>query len=210
MHTEFGQTDPLLQLRLEQPEHAAVQALSEESAERLLDLLLMLPNGPIKHSAEEPGRVETSNNVARVRQAGPGMIEVLCLTRSSLKSTLQNMHDLIGRVAKRMTGTMRPGQTYSGWQPDRSSALVALAEEVFQKMEHRTPQIASAHSFLECGVIGEKLPGVDMISIGPDIVGTDGPGEQVRIESVEQTWMLLLGVLKELAKGTGYRDHVEL
>lgn len=63
-----------------------------------------------------------------------------------------------------------------------------MTQSAFANVEGKNPEVAAIHAGLECGVIGEKIPGIEMVSYGPDIVGAHAPGERVKIESVAQTW----------------------
>lgn len=199
---EFGRIDPDLVLELiaePEPDVHAAAYLSEDSAHRLLDLLLVLPNGVLKMSHEVPGLVETSNNVARVRRSSPGIVEVLCLARSSIGSALEHTHELIARAARRCGAQVSRGATFSGWAPNRSQALLATTERVFEEVTGSRPNVTAIHAGLECGIIGDKLAGVEMVSFGPDIVGAHAPGERVRLESVDKLVNVVQQLMADLA-----------
>mmetsp|Transcript_66637 Transcript_66637/g.192493 ORF Transcript_66637/g.192493 Transcript_66637/m.192493 type:complete len:544 (-) Transcript_66637:73-1704(-) len=199
LHAEFGRTDPELHLRIEQPEHAVDQVLSDESAERLLDLILLLPNGVTRYSSEIPGSIETSNNIARVRWASSGLVEVLCLARSALPSALADLTSRIARTARRVVGTALVGPTFPGWAPNRTSPLLHIAQDAFRKVEGKAAMLEAVHSSLEVAAILEKLPHMDAVSFGPDVNSVRSPGECVRIDSVEKTWEMTKRMLARLA-----------
>jgi len=197
LRIEFAQTDPKLTVRLEQPEHAPSSALSKESADRLLDLILLLPHGPLRQDAVL-GDVETSNSVARVRKASDGMLEVLCLARSSLKPALESLHDRIDRTAARVIASTSWGWEFPSWAPNRRSSLLALAQDVFRKVHGHLASGTVVHYGTEAAVLAEKLGIDDLIAYGPD-VRTNGLLETVRIDSVELMWDFTKRLLAHLA-----------
>ena len=90
-------------------------------------------------------------------------------------------------------------EPYPGWEPNLNSELLATVKKVHEKEFGTTPEMKAIHAGLECGIIGEKFPGMDMVSIGPWIEHPHSPGERVNVPSVGQFWKLLTAVLEELA-----------
>jgi len=197
---EYGRIDPGLRLILgkEASNDRTVAPLSEDSARRLLDMLLTLPHGPLKMSHEVAGLVETSNNVAKVRHVSDHLVEVLCFPRSSINSALEAVQSSIARVAKLCGATVNRSFTFPGWAPNASQGLLALAKDEFNTTIGFVPEVAAIHAGLECGIIGGKIPGMEMISFGPDIKGAHAPGERVHVESVQRTWDLARQLLARL------------
>ena len=88
---------------------------------------------------------------------------------------------------------------YSGWKPNPASSLLGRFQQVHQRLTGKDAELRAVHAGLECGVLGEKFPGMDMISFGPVIEGAHSPDERVEVESVGRFWGLLGEVLAELA-----------
>jgi dipeptidase D len=89
---------------------------------------------------------------------------------------------------------------YPGWNPDLNSKLLAVTRDVHKRVIGSDPELKAVHAGLECGVIGEKLPGIDMVSIGPWIEAPHSPAERVNIPSVDTYWKLLVATLDELSR----------
>lgn len=199
---EYGRMDANLTLHLTPEDAASLAAtphFSELTATQLIDLLLTLPNGVIKKSHEVEGLVETSNNVARVQRTGPDTLEVLCLARSSIASALGHVRESIARAARLSGAQAVHEDAFPGWAPNRSQKLLAITEDVFEEVEGSKPEVAAIHAGLECGVIGDKIPGIEMVSFGPDIQGAHAPGERVRVASVERLVVLVERLLRRLS-----------
>ncbi|MDZ7261626.1 MAG: M20/M25/M40 family metallo-hydrolase, partial [candidate division KSB1 bacterium] len=88
--------------------------------------------------------------------------------------------------------------SYPGWTPNLDSPLLTLAKETYTRLFGKEPRVVAIHAGLECGIIGEKFPGMDMISIGPQLENPHSPSERVHIGSVERFWQLLVALLEAL------------
>ena len=91
-------------------------------------------------------------------------------------------------------------EAYPGWAPNLDSPILETTTKIYSELLEDKPHICAIHAGLECGVIGEKVEGMDMVSFGPTIKGPHSPDERVEIKSVDKFWDLLLKILKELAK----------
>ncbi|MCP4250279.1 MAG: aminoacyl-histidine dipeptidase [bacterium] len=185
---------------------SAPAALSTTDTHALLTALAALPHGVLAVVPEIPGLVQTSNNVATlVIEAGPtggGLrITVGCLPRSSSADQLHATTRQIraaGQLAGAAVGT---ANEYPGWQPDVDSSVLATCRAVYQRLFKEAPNVTAIHAGLECGLIGERVPGMDMVSFGPRIEGAHSPDERVYVASVQKSWKYLTAVLAELAQG---------
>jgi dipeptidase D len=194
---EFGRIDPDLSIEISDAD-VGDQAFTAELTERLLLALVSVPHGVMAMSRDVPGLVETSNNLA-VIITGEENVEVTTSTRSSVMAALRAATDQI-RFSFELAGArVEDHGGYPGWTPNPESRLLKVADKVFQEQFGREPKVTAIHAGLECGIIGEKFPGMDMISLGPEIRSPHAPGEKVQISSVENTWKLLLAYLAELA-----------
>ena len=175
------------------------ETLSSESQVRIIGLLRTLPHGVIKYSHEVEGLVETSNNLASVKMDG-NKIKIICSTRSSIAEALSAQRERIDIMSTAFGATVKQEKPYPGWAPNSKSPVLKTTKKIYEEMLGREPHICAIHAGLECGVIGEKVNGMDMVSFGPTIKGPHSPDERVEIDSVDKFWALLLKILAELAR----------
>ena len=93
---------------------------------------------------------------------------------------------------------VKAGDGYPGWKPNLASEILQVAKSTYQTLYGKTPEVKAIHAGLECGIIGEKYPGMDMLSFGPTLEGVHSPDEKMHIASVEKYWDFLLGILKNV------------
>ncbi|KAG2497779.1 hypothetical protein HYH03_004051 [Edaphochlamys debaryana] len=210
LRTEYGGLESGLTLSMEpQPAAAPVQqVVSPDDVSRMLALLRGLPHGPQKFSHAVPGLVETSVNVASVKpvegegQAGPGWrrYAVVTSTRSSLGPALEATRDVIqGLAALAGCVEVRRGKAYPGWAPNLDSPVLRTTQQVYGEVLGRDAKVGAIHAGLECGILGERFAGMDMVSIGPTIKGAHSPDERVQISTVAPFWELTCKILERLA-----------
>ena len=173
------------------------KALDLESTNKVIDLLYALPHGVLAMSYDIPDLVETSTNLAKVRVEGDKATIVMS-SRSSSKTELQATRDRIRAIATLAGAEVEEGSTYPGWKPNLQSKILAIAKEVFKDLFGKDPEIKAIHAGLETGVIGEKFPGMDMISIGPDVRNPHSPDEKVHIGSVEKFYKYVTKILEKI------------
>jgi len=165
---------------------------------RVVALLAALPHGVLRMSDDIPGLVETSTNLARVRVDGD-VLKVSQSNRSSVGSALAAAQRQMAAFAELAGGEVVVEEGYPGWKPNLESRALKLVERAHEKALGEKPAIKAIHAGLECGILGERLPGCDMISFGPQIEFPHSPDERVRISSVDRFWRLLLAALAEAA-----------
>ncbi|HET9227148.1 MAG TPA: M20/M25/M40 family metallo-hydrolase, partial [Thermoanaerobaculia bacterium] len=144
--------------------------------------------------------VETSVNLAAVTSAG-GEVVVLLSTRSSIGTAMSATRRRLRAAADLVGARVEENEGYPAWTPNLESPLLRRFQEVHERVQGSEPELKAVHAGLECGVIGEKFPGMDMISFGPVIEGAHSPDERVKIDSVERFYKLLTELLADLAKG---------
>jgi dipeptidase D len=164
---------------------------------RIVDLLLAIPHGVLGMSAEVPGLVETSTNLAAIHVEG-NTLKILTSQRSSRPSMIAAAAERVAATIRLGGGSVRFGEGYPAWPPRPESPLVDTAVAVFTRRFGRDPEVGAFHAGLECGVIGDKVGDMDMISFGPDMSGVHTPDERISISSTERTWELLLDILRAL------------
>ena len=142
--------------------------------------------------------METSNNLARVRLED-GTLTILTATRSSIASAIDGVMDAIESVGSATGATVEMDEGYPGWKPNLESKMMAKAGEVWRVVHGGEAEFEVIHAGLECGIIGEKYPGMDMISLGPTIEHPHSPDERVHIGSVDRFFEFVKEFVKVLA-----------
>jgi dipeptidase D len=193
---EFRKTDPGMKIELSDLKKVA-SALTSACRDKLLGLLLALPHGVLAMSRDIPGLVETSSNLASVHMTKKEAA-IVTSSRSSVASALQHVRDVIREIAKAYGAKIDQKPAYPGWQPDMDSKILAKARSVYQAAFAKAPQVTAVHAGLECGILGEKYPGMDMLSFGPTLSGVHSPDEKVHIDSVRGFYGFLKSLLKAL------------
>ncbi len=171
--------------------------MDNASGNTFLALLLALPHGVMAMSQEIPGLVETSNNVAIVR-CQTGSVQIYTSSRSSVLSALEAVRSKIESVASLAGAKIRHLKGYPAWTPNLDSMLLKTMKQVHIGITGKDPEIKAIHAGLECGILGERVPGMDMISFGPNLRNPHSPDEKVAVDSVERFYRLLSASLEAL------------
>jgi dipeptidase D len=194
---ELAVSDPGFALA-QSPVAETPRVMTADATRRVVSLLCAIPHGVDAMSLDVPGLVETSSNLAAVHTTEDG-VSVLISVRSSIRSALLALRDRAGVAAELAGASVEHQEPYPGWKPDLKSEVLKHAKRVHHDHLEREPELKAVHAGLECGVIGEKLPGMDMISIGPWIESPHSPDERVNIPSVETFWKFLGALVADLA-----------
>ncbi len=173
-------------------------ALTQGCQRTLIDILVALPHGVVAMHPEIPGLTETSTNLAIVR-TGKKDLSVLCSTRSSVASALEATRDILKAVCALGGARIEMRDGYPGWMPNLDSPLLKKLKEIYRGTFGKEAEVVAVHAGLECGIIGEKFPGMDMISFGPTMKNPHSPEEHVHIGSVEKFWKFLVSALDGLS-----------
>jgi len=198
---EYTSTEPDLELAvdLKNTGQPGNRPLTLASADRLIALLLALPHGVARMSDSVPGIVETSNNLAACELHDKTLIAVTS-QRSSIMSQRDALTQKIEAIAFLSGGRIENGNGYPSWQPNMNSALLARSKAVYQEIFLQPPRVEAIHAGLECGIIGAKFTGMDMISIGPTMKYPHSPSERLFIPSVGKIWRFLAALLESYGK----------
>jgi dipeptidase D len=167
--------------------------------ERLLNALYACPHGVIAMSADIPNFVETSTNLASVKMTDK-VIEIGTSQRSSTEHGKQDVLNMVESVFRLAGGKITHGDGYPGWTPNPNSPILDVTRAAYIKLFKTEPKVLAIHAGLECGLVGEKYPGIDMISFGPTIKGAHSPDESLQIDTVQKFWDLTLEVLKNIPR----------
>ncbi|MEM9552968.1 MAG: beta-Ala-His dipeptidase [Acidobacteriota bacterium] len=194
---QLGAADPGLELVLEpgDDERAPLTPGSRASWLRLLDAG---HHGVVAMSQDIPGLVETSCNLA-VARTDAAEARVLFACRSSSNPALDGLLQSLGSLARLAGAEARRHGGYPGWAPNPESPLVARTVAAYERLFGVAPAVTAIHAGLECGVLAQKVPGLDAVSIGPTIRGPHSPDEMAEIASVAKIWRWLRAVLDDLS-----------
>jgi dipeptidase D len=173
------------------------KAVAKSDFTKIINTLYSLPNGIFRMSPEIADLVECSSSLARV-DLKDGQFETQSLQRSSVESSKSDVANAMRCAFENMGCKVVQGGDYPGWQPNPDSAILKIMVDLYTKMYKEQPNVKACHAGLECGILGKHLPGVDMISFGPNIRAAHSPDERVQISSVQKYWDYLLHVLKEI------------
>jgi dipeptidase D len=192
----LGSFDPGVRIAVESAPHPG-QVFASTGARQMVGLLASLHHGVLEMSPDVPGLVQTSTNLAIV-SAEDGQVEIETSQRSSIESSKLAAGRMVTTILELAGFEVEHAGGYPGWKPEPSSDIVRQAQQVHREILGQTPELVAMHAGLECGVIGEKHPGMQMISFGPQIVDVHSPSERLKISSVEPFWRFLKGLLESL------------
>jgi dipeptidase D len=173
-------------------------AASEAATKRALDLLAATPSGVLAMSQDAPGVVETSTSLT-VASTVNGVLELASMTRSASPVALEETVAAFESLARLAGVEIEVRRSYPPWEPDLGSSLLEAARSAFVRVHGVEPGLEVVHGGLECAVIGGKLPGVEMVAIGPEIVGPHAPGERLGVAATQRFYRLLGAILDELS-----------
>ena len=193
---EFAAVEPDLEISME-PVDAPEKVMALEDQEKILAALYAVPNGVWRMSPDIPDLVETSSSLARVI-VKDGEFTTQSLQRSSIESGKHDVASAVRAAFESIGATVENDGDYPGWAPKADSKVLRLMQPLYQELFAEEPKVAACHAGLECGIIGQHYPGLDMISFGPTIRHPHSPDEKVRIASVEKFWRYLTGALERV------------
>lgn len=199
LKAELASVDPDLIL-LFSPQDLPMQrgVMGRDVQRRLLKTIAALPSGVQRMNADIAGLVETSTNVSVINTSDSGVMLVTS-QRSSSASRLSEMVETVEAVFELGGAGIGMTEGYPGWQPNVHSPVLRVARQCFRDLYGRDVEVKAIHAGLECGIIGERIPGMDMISFGPNMEKVHSPDEKVYIDSVGNYWDFLLAILKSAA-----------
>lgn len=175
--------------------NSSESALGSEDTAKLLSLICSMPDGVQAMSASVEGLVETSLNLGILRTEGD-TIKIDQSVRSSVESSKNYLIKKVTMIAKEHGAKVSVSGSYPGWKYRPSSELRDHMVEVYEKLYGKKPLLQAIHAGLECGLLSDKIPGLDCISIGPDMQDIHSPKERLSVKSTENVWEYLKAVLK--------------
>ena len=174
---------------------AVSSAVSAQETSRFLHVLLALPQGVQEMSADFPGLVQTSLNLGVMRMDDQSL-RFSYSVRSSIASQKEMLIQRVKSIVEYAGGTVSVRSSYPGWQYDRASALRKEVEAVYRDLTGREGKIEATHGGLECGLFIEKLPGLDALSLGPELHDVHSVHERLNVASTARVYALVCELLK--------------
>jgi len=197
LNEEHKNTDPDLFLSIKENNETYTQISTSNGSKKIIDFIFAFPHGVDTMSTDIKDLVETSNNFANIN-IEDGKIKTLSSQRSSIVSQLNAHSQKIEAVARLAGGEAKSGDGYPPWPPNMESKLLAKSIALYEKLYNKKPVVEVIHAGLECGIIGDKYPGMDMISIGPTLKYPHSPDEKVHIGAIGQIWDFIAALMQEL------------
>jgi dipeptidase D len=174
-----------------------VKVFSASDARNAVALLVSAPHGVLAMSPDVPGLTQNSTNLAIISTKGD-TVEFVTSQRSAIDSSMRSAARMVATVFRLVGFEAEHSGGYPGWKPEPNSDIVRKAQAVHEEVFGAPAKLIAMHAGLECGVIGEKYPGMEMISFGPTIVDPHSPNERVQISTVQSFWKYLKAVLERL------------
>jgi len=193
---EFSSIEPDMVIVIEEV-HAPVKVMRAAEQEKVFNAIYAVPNGVFRMAPDIPGLVETSSSLARVIVKN-GEFITQSLQRSSIESGKMDIANAVRAAFESVGARVENSGSYPGWAPNANSDVLKVMENLYAELFGEKPHVAACHAGLECGIIGEHYPGLDMISFGPTIRHPHSPDEKVHIPSVEKFWKLLVSALERV------------
>ncbi len=192
---EYASTDPAVTVTWQAKESAQMAATDAESTDRILFVLLNAPSGVQVMSPDIPDLVQTSLNFGVLRLEERALHATFSV-RSSVESQKQMLRDRLICLFEGIGGTITCSSEYPGWAYRKESPLRDLVTQSYYDLFGTKPQIVAIHAGLECGLFSDKLPGLDCVSIGPNMKDIHTVNERLSISSTARTYQLVLEILK--------------
>jgi dipeptidase D len=171
--------------------------MTKEFQKTLTTSLYASPHGPIRNSPDIENLVQTSTNLAII-DTRDNEIFVLTSQRSSVETEKTDMATMVRAAFELGGAVVKHSDGYPAWQPNIESPILNTAKEIYKGLYGKEPKIEAIHAGLECGLVGEKYPGMDMISFGPTLKDVHSPDERMSISAVQNCWKLLLEIVKNI------------
>ncbi len=191
---EYASTDPSVVVTTDVSDIAG-DAFDNASLRRISDLIYCYPHGVSSMNHDVEGLVETSNNFARIRIEG-NQLKTLSSQRSNVASKLDAITQRVEACIRLAGGVPNSGEGYPSWQPDMNADIVHRCVDVYEKRFGKKPIVNVIHAGLECGLIGAKIPGIQMISFGPTVVSPHSPKERAQVSTISMVADFIVDLFK--------------
>lgn len=197
LHKECQVTDPTIEVRIEMNPSATAQSMDEVSAARVICALLNYPGGVQRMSREIDGLVQTSLNLG-ILVTKPDEVTMSFSVRSSVESEKYALLHRLENLTNALNGTLEYVGDYPAWEYKHESELRDLMVTVFEEQYGHKPVVHAIHAGVECGLFSGKMPGLDCVSFGPNILDIHTTSERISISSIQRVWAYVKEILKRL------------
>jgi dipeptidase D len=195
---ELATNEPGLKVEIV-PSEMPQYILPEKVQKGLLLSLYAAPHGVLAWSADIPGLVETSTNLAIIKTE-ENSVNLTTSQRSSVSSAKDDAAAMVKAAFSLGGAEVEASDGYPGWKPNVKSPVLGIVKSQYEKLFNKVPEVKAIHAGLETGIIIEKYPDMDMISFGPTILGAHSPEERAEVATVGKFWELLKAVLVNIPK----------
>ena len=193
---EIGAVEPDFFMKYEKV-RMSQNVICDADTQKIINLMMVAPNGVIRMSKDMEGLVETSLNLAIVKTTGKNFT-VQALLRSSVDTAKDALAERLVCLAELSGGTCKLSGAYPGWKPNMKSPLLKSMKQTYKKLYKKEPAVVAIHAGLECGLLGGKYPDMDMISFGPTLQSPHSPDERANIPSCKKFFDYLVAALEAI------------
>lgn len=197
LEEEYAAYEPDMKIELHS-ENIPEETMNENDSFEFLNAIYACPNGVQEMSLDIPGLVETSTNLASVKMEKKNRMKIVTSQRSSVESSRKDIATQVASVFNLIGADVKHSDGYPGWKPNLNSAILKITTDSYKKLFAKEPEVLAIHAGLECGLFLEKYPNLDMVSIGPEMLGVHSPDEKLNIASTQKTWKWLVEILSAL------------
>ncbi len=197
IHTEYQTSDPDIGISAQDASDGEHEVYTKHLLGRILLMLMLVPNG-IQTMSAELNMPESSLNLG-ILDDSDGFVRMTWAVRSSVASLKGLMKDKLENLTQLLGGEISFNGDYPAWPFNPNGKICGMCKEIYERQTGRSSSIETMHAGLECGLLSEKMPGLDIVSMGPDLFDIHTSKEKMKIDSVERIWNLVKEVLKELA-----------
>ncbi len=194
---EFGDLEKEMKISLRNADLPLV-VMNAESQKKFLNALTCCPHGVIAWSKDMDDLVETSTNLASAKFEDNNTIKIITTQRSSVESSKHDAGAMVESCLRLVGAEVTHSDGYPGWKPNLTSEILKITRESYYTLFGKEPSVRAIHAGLECGLVYEKIKGIDMISFGPTIRGAHTPEEMIEIKTAQMFWDLLLDVIGKM------------
>ncbi|MFV0313821.1 MAG: aminoacyl-histidine dipeptidase [Anaerotignum sp.] len=194
---EYNACESSITITMEDLQEKVFKVLADETKNKLIQTLMLLPYGVQSMSLEMSGLVESSSNIG-ILKTTEEYIYFENAVRSSVESKKEFICEKIAAVASLCGARVQEVNDYPGWRFNPNSPMLEQFAKIYKEMYGKEATISAIHAGLECGLFSEKIPDLDMVSIGPEMYDVHTPDERLSISSTIRVWEYLKEALKQM------------
>ncbi|MEG2281979.1 MAG: aminoacyl-histidine dipeptidase [Rikenellaceae bacterium] len=197
LKSEYSITEPDMEISLSLENEFSNSVFDDKFIKDILTSIVVTPNGVTAMSPDIPNFVETSTNLASVKRVGKEL-HIVTSQRSSVESRKIALSKVMEELFVRYGAHVTHSHGYPGWTPITKSELLTHFCESYKKLFGRDMAVKAVHAGLECGLILEKYPDLEMVSVGPTLRRVHSPAEKIDIKTVDMFWRLMVDTLEKI------------